>query len=441
MVKRQNGTHVDEDLTEVLNAQDQRIAELEEALENKTAGGGEPNIFVQTTEPEVKKGIWLKYNGEIEHIYGDDDVVESESWYPDGTFRNIPYSFNDSASTVFGTDIYLFGGYNGVNYLSSAYKYDTLTNTYTQLANIPDNRHCQCPAVSVNTDIYLLGSIDENASTNNYKYDTTTNTYIQLTNIPYKFIRGAAASVETDIYLFGSCFYVAGGQYPNSQYTYKYNTLTDTYTKMANIPNRFWDGVTVKVGTNIYLFGGYDNSGNFRPYVNKYDTINNTYITLSNSPQRFKGAVAFGTTIYLFGETYCYKYDTLTNTYTQLANIPYSFNNNNNAVLICNKAFLLGGSSYPTKVQCMQIESKEYEDNSVVISQGRLYNVGYATELFSNNLMQEPALYALADAWFYTTEDGLITNIPSYYGDGIQWINFKNPPSDVTNDESENQEI
>ena len=400
-------------------------------INRKSGGGGGDgsslNIFTQLAEPATKKGLWLQTDKIFEHIYGDDDVVESESWYPDGTYRNIPYNFSQGSAAVFGTDIYLFGGNNGVSYLSSAYKYDTLTNTYTQLANIPDNKHCQCPAVSVNTDIYLLGSLEENASTNNYKYDTTTNTYSQLTNIPYKFMRGAAASVETDIYLFGSCFYVTGGKFPNSQYTYKYDTLTDTYTKMANIPNRFWDGVVVKVGTNIYLFGGYDNSSKFCPYVNKYDTINNTYIALSNSPQTFKGAVAFGTTIYLFGETYCYKYDTLTNTYTQLANIPYSFNNN--AVLICNKAFLLGGSSYPTKVQCMQIESKEYEDNSVVISQGRLYNVGYATEIFSNNLASAPLLYALADAWFYTTQDGLITNIPTYYGDGTQWLNIKNPPS------------
>lgn len=215
-------------------------------INRKSGGGGGDgsslNIFTQLAEPATKKGLWLQTDKIFEHIYGDDDVVESESWYPDGTYRNIPYNFSQGSAAVFGTDIYLFGGNNGVSYLSSAYKYDTLTNTYTQLANIP-----------------------------------------------------------------------------------------------------------------------------------------------------------------------------------------YSFNNN--AVLICNKAFLLGGSSYPTKVQCMQIESKEYEDNSVVISQGRLYNVGYATEIFSNNLASAPLLYALADAWFYTTQDGLITNIPTYYGDGTQWLNIKNPPS------------
>lgn len=51
------GIYVDEDLTDVLDAQDQKIAELEQSLENKTAGYGGDEI----------KSIWNKTisNGEI----------------------------------------------------------------------------------------------------------------------------------------------------------------------------------------------------------------------------------------------------------------------------------------------------------------------------------------------------------------------------------------
>ena len=49
-----------EDLTAELNAQDILIQQLQQALANKIAGSSEPNIFIQTTEPEKKRGIWIK---------------------------------------------------------------------------------------------------------------------------------------------------------------------------------------------------------------------------------------------------------------------------------------------------------------------------------------------------------------------------------------------
>ena len=54
----------------------------------------------------------------------------------------------------------------------------------------------------------------------------------------------------TDIYLFGS------GSSSYQKYAYKYNTLTNSYTKMTNIPYGFYQGSAVAMGTDIYLFGG-----------------------------------------------------------------------------------------------------------------------------------------------------------------------------------------
>ncbi len=389
----------------------------------KSKGGGDGssmNIFTQLEEPSVKNGIWLQTDKEMEHIYGDDDVVESESWYPDGTFRNIPYSFSYGSVVTIGTDIYLLGG--GSNNGAYNYKYDTLTDTYTQLTNIPYNFY-NGSAVNIGTDIYLFGSSKSGYGNYSYKYDTLTDTYTQLTNIPYSSSsRVAAVSIETDIYLFY--------RYSSTnKLACKYNTLTDAYTQITDIPYIFYNGSAVNIGTNIYLLGSEINSNNNY----KYDTLTDTYTQLTNIPFGFFGgsATSIGTDIYLFGSgnssyyTRAYKYDTLTDTYTQLTNIPYNFYNGS-AVTVNFKIYLFGGSGYPTKVQCMQAQTKTYEDNSVIISQGRLYNVGYATEVFSNSLAEISLLYAFADAWFYTEEEGLITNIPTYYGNGTEWIKIKN---------------
>ena len=40
---------------------------------------------------------------------------------------------------------------------------------------------------------------------------------------------------------------------------YKYDTLTDAYTQITNIPYNFRDGSAVSIGTDIYLLGGEDN--------------------------------------------------------------------------------------------------------------------------------------------------------------------------------------
>lgn len=94
---------------------------------------------------------------------------------------------------------------------------------YTQISSYPTalNR-----ATTIGTDIYLQ------SATKLTKYDTLTDTYTQLTDIPYVSGTKRITSVGTDIYLFG------GNDKPTT--AYKYNTLTDTYTQLTNIPYSFY---------------------------------------------------------------------------------------------------------------------------------------------------------------------------------------------------------
>ena len=257
-----------------------------------------------------------------------------------------------------------------------------------------------------------------------YKYDTLTDTYTQLTNIPYEPWRCAVVSVGTDVYILGG-----SGIYA----IYKYDTLTDTYTKMVNMSFNFYGGSATAVGTDIYMFGGYG----ARTTAYKYNTLTNSLTKLTNIPYEFSrgSAVSVGPSVYLLGtediySNYNYKYDTLTNTYTKMTNIPYNFYAGS-AEFINNNLYLLGGYNSKTTNRKYIVAGKSYEtDNTVVIEELPTYSI----ELFNTDFEEgyKPK-YNFSDVWFYTTNDGLIMDIPTYYGDGTQWVNIKNPPTEGGN--------
>lgn len=265
-----------------------------------------------------------------------------------------------------------------------------------------------------------------------YKYDTLTNTYTQLTNIPMDFIAGTVSAIGTDIYLINGIYAYSS----NSKQVYKYNTLTGVYTRLNDVPTDIHTGSACTIGTDIYLFGS--GANDYKKYAYKYNTLNDTYTRLTDIPYNYNygSAVVYNTDVYLFGgsgssesSTTAYKYDTLTDTYTQITDIPYEFTSGS-AVIVDTNIYVLGGSRNPTKVQVYALQSKTYQqDNLVVVEQGKYKGAGYSIELYNNPKDIDSPKYQFVDAWFYTTNDGLITDIPTYYGDGTQWINFKNPPT------------
>lgn len=430
-----------EDLDTVLTAQEQKLSQLDEIINRKMAGNNMSlNIFVQPTEPATKKGLWLQTNHTYENIILDENVYYGDEWESSASTPVIPYKASYSSSVSIGNDVYVFGGATTINAGNetnslTAYKYNILANTWTQLTDIPYYFFFG-GTTSVGTDIYIFGSHNSSYSKRAYKYDTLTDTYTRLTDIPFNYADMPVVSIGTDIYLFG------GGGW-NVKYTaYKYDTLTDTYTQLKNIPYEFYYTSYEAVNTDIYLFGGY--GGNKKAY--KYDTLTDTYTQLSDIPYQFSGGstTVIDTDIYLFGgnggNKKVYRYNVLTDTYTQLSNAPHNINAGSGARSVCNVngdiyviPYYKSGDDSGTGIDIYHFNSKTYsDDNSLIIAQGRsgagkTYNIGYATELVTINTLSIPLLYGLVDAWFYTTQDGLDDTIPTYYGDGIQWVNFKNP--------------
>lgn len=377
-------------------------------VEGECKGEVETNVFMQETEPEKKDGIWLQGNYVVENIVADANVFTSKEWNTSKALRLAPYLLTGCSATIIGTDIYIFGGSNGQN---NAYKYNTLTDTYTKLANIPYAFYFGS-ASAVGTDIYLFGGSTDSYL---YKYDTLTNSYEQLSNT-YNFNGGCSVVIGTDIYLFGSSYSESVGKR-----AYRYDTVSKTHYRLSDIPTSLDKGSCAVVGTDIYLFGGKD----YKQLAYRYNTLNDTYTKLTNIPYTFYDSctVSVGTDIYLFWsdttdyERYCYKYDTKKNTYTSLGLIPENYIkgcavfNGIDIFLFC------GASSSSMKVQVMTMIPKEFPNKSIVIAQDG--SIRHSTNLADVGILNLKTIY---DRVYYRDNNGkLLNNIPIYNGDGTTW--------------------
>lgn len=288
----------------------------------------------------------------------EDTGTEPIETWSTKTFATVPYSFDKGSCAIgIGDSIYLFGGSSG-DAATTAYRYDTLTDNYIKLTNIP-YRFMYGSAAAIGTDIYLFGSNTQVGGIDNqsYKYDTLANTYTRLQDIPINsFNYGSASAVGNKIYLFG------GGNVGSGNVrvlAYEYDVLTDSYKSLENIPYIFMEGRSISIGTDIYLFGSNVSGATDKAY--KYDTITNTYIELAKLQNSFYGGgiISVGNYIYLFGGSSgnidllrrIYRYNIKDNTYVILQGMPFTFLGNG-AVNINNNIYLI----QKTKTRVLNIE-------------------------------------------------------------------------------------
>ena len=168
-----------------------------------------------------------------------------------------------SACTV-GTDIYVSGGMRANSgYEYNFIKYDTLTNQYE---NTTLNPYAVFGAmVSVGDKIYYFGGSNSDGYTPNcWKFDTKTNSSTQISKLPQNTTYGgsyiSAMSVGSNIYIFGGDF---GPTYNHRviNTVYKYNTLTDQYELVANMAKAKCQVKLAKIGFDVYAVGGSNSAG------------------------------------------------------------------------------------------------------------------------------------------------------------------------------------
>lgn len=388
--------------------------------------GNKMNIFVQPTEPYIKDGVWIQTDQISESLLIKDNWVDG-SWSR-GT--NIPYDFSNSGVTIVNDDIYLIGSGASVASRVYNYKYNTISDTYTKMANIPYDFQ-DGTIESYNNYIYMFGG-GVNASTyyNCYRYDTSSNTYTKLTvtlptDVSYHIISAVSDGIG-NMYIF------------SGNACYRFNTILNVFTKLASMPAPFAGNFIAKyINGVIYVVGG--NTSNA---VIKYDIMTNTYTRVTNIPFDWSlgGVTVVDTDILIFGGGFkpkkMYIYNTISDKYTQLMDLQYDHCPNGDTTAYSssnNKIYAFGHMYTGTRNynRIYNLPTKILHGNTVVVTIPLDGSGTYQTQFYQLPIQNFTSVeFGKFKSKFNDVSLGLgdtvNTTLPTYYGDGEQWIKFKN---------------
>jgi len=166
--------------------------------------------------------------------------------------------------------------------------------------------------------------------------------------------------------------------------------------------------------------------------TNHYKWDGDTWTQASVIPYSFTGyAVVYGGEIHILGgynSSSHYKWDG--DTWTQAPVIPYSFYEGC-AVVYGGEIHILGSDKKPEnhyKTYQNPSSSNVIGDKVVIYQNSSNMNGIYATNFISGiNISSENNKFPSGfDDIFYIDESGNVEESPTYYGDGTQWIKFKN---------------
>ncbi len=196
---------------------------------------------------------------------------------------NITTPTADLTTVVYGNNIYVFGGYltASTNLSNLTYEYNTLTDTWTQKANMPTARWGMVAAL-VNDSAYVFAGSTGGGSTKLEVYNITNNSWTTKNNTPSAIANQGIIGVAygNNIYLF------------YNYASYIYFPSNDTYFRLTDHPvGKTWATAGV-VNNKIYIIGGYNTSlGGQTASVHEYDPALNTWTVKTSAPRTLYGTI------------------------------------------------------------------------------------------------------------------------------------------------------
>lgn len=265
--------------------------------------------------------------------------------------------------------------------------------------------------------------------------------WVQLNNIG-AVISGTTASAvpfkEALCFSVNSKIYVIGAVTPASitptAMVWEYDPVIDSWKEKASYPGAANIKMTgFCIGNNIYVGTGLNNSSSFMPQNDfyKYNTLNNTWTAIANFPSAREGATGFsigskgyvccGSVSYTSNPTDLWAYDTTSNSWQQKANFPGVHRIGASAFTAMNKGFVGLGYSYSLSVWNSDFYS--YDQGTDVWAtiaafpgQGR---IGAGAVTLNNNgivLCGNSGMPVLSDAYMYSATTNTWSSIVSFGG-------------------------
>ncbi|MCW3076008.1 MAG: hypothetical protein JWO32_617 [Bacteroidetes bacterium] len=199
---------------------------------------------------------------------------------------------DDGVGAVIGNEAFFGTGSNGSGLENSFYKLNLSSNTWSAIASMPAGSNRQYASAFAYSNYLFVSCGIGNAGavfSDTYRYDAALNTWTTAASKPGTAVWGAAS------FTLGSKAYVFGGKYANSagsDEVWEYDMIANTWIQKNNFPfGARWRASAAVLTNTAYVIFGLDNTGTgaFRKEIYKYIQVTDTWLKVADIPQPNRG--------------------------------------------------------------------------------------------------------------------------------------------------------
>ncbi|HET9907384.1 MAG TPA: kelch repeat-containing protein [Anaerolineales bacterium] len=162
--------------------------------------------------------------------------------------KSMPTARSENAAAAVGDIIYVSGGFGGEQKLEA---YDTTENTWRTLADLPEPRH-HLMSASHNGKVYIFGGaasiVNWAPRADAWVYEPETDSWSRVALMPERRLAGAAVTLGDYIYVLGG----TGG----SNALLRYDPAQDEWTKLAQLSQSREHTTATTFDGRLYTLGG-----------------------------------------------------------------------------------------------------------------------------------------------------------------------------------------
>lgn len=402
------------------------------------SGSGEPgisngqgilklNIFTQMDEPATKDGIWVQTNHQYERVMVNQPTVSN---YKSGVWSFVstpPCDLKGGSAVAYNGEIHIFNGTSDGHH----YKWDGTTWINCGILGIGGLLH----TVVYNGELCLVGiynggdASEGNACNDIYKWNGG-NSWTKLTTNNNE---NSSFSVQ-DAVVYNNKIYVIGEHYDSykDKSTYKLlwwdGSVWCDYNQGIDIPNNSdRSGIIVYNGKLHAIGAGPSNAYHYKLNGSAWILVSALpFSYISNvDPVIYNGQlnIIVGTEDHLSWNG---------STWNKVSTLPYMYYCTDSDIVVYNgNLHMLGRAGSENKHYQFQVPSIIYSPGTLIIKKSNTNNGAYLTNIADTSVIQDDGTGAYRfpsgfDDVFYFADTAFDWDAPMYYGNGSQWIKFKN---------------
>ena len=247
--------------------------------------------------------VWGGWNGSTFFNVGGRYDPSTDSWTPTST-TNAPSGRADHTAVWTGSEMIVWGGVVGLGILSNTGgRYDPITDSWTATSTTnPPSARVYHTAVWTGSEMIVWGGQDPSFNYLNTggRYDPSTNSWTasSITNAPIARAHHTAVWTDSEMIVWGGA--VSGG---NTNSGGRYNPGTDSWTatSLTNAPTARSLHTAVWTSSEMIVWGGSGPSNTGGRYAPSIDGWTATSITNAPTARDFHTAVWTGTEMIVWG--------------------------------------------------------------------------------------------------------------------------------------------